>query len=1630
MHKMKKKEYIGCCYLIGEDQLLVECAQILTEKGYSIEGIVSGLTSAKEWADKNRIKQFDTIKEAKSTVMAAQFDYLFSIINPYVIPQELIDKPKKFAINYHDSLLPRYAGVHATSWAILNNEKEHGISWHIITEEVDAGDILKQKKIILEKDETAFSLNLKCYQAGLTAFQELAIELKNNTYIQISQSLEDRSYYGYHQKIPGNGWISWQDSAEHIDRIVRALNLGHYKNRLGLPKLMINDKPFTFNALKILPKQSDYPVGTIIQAFNNQLEITTGTFNVLLSEVKLLDDSARNAEKLDFNDSKDDIKKELFLYSPTPKELQAFTTFSKDYSKDEHFWVKKRLAYKPAILPFVSLNCKKGETLTVWEYSLQDSLFLSLKNHCEENMASEVIFLTCWVIYLSLLGNKNSLGFFILAKQYPVEFESFIETHLPFYINLEKKSSFNAVLKTVSEEYETLHKRGSYFKDIRFRYPVLSDAVWDTQVEVIFDESSVTQAALQKITKSSKAVFFLFITKNSIRLEVKKEALALDNYLADFSENIPGHFNKLLKALIHNQNISISEIEIISDHEKQKVLKEWNNTQAPLPPDSVYELFKKQVDKTPDNIAIYHEEITLTYSALDKKINELAFYIHSLGIRKPSVVGIYADSSPTCIAAFLAMLKLGITYVPLDPFYAKCNIQYILEDCSVEIFITDNKNKADLEQFFLESKFAANAMNFIKIINAEYFKIEKNIDANKINEKDEINKKDEINVFAKLSLASPRDPAYILYTSGTTGRPKGVVIKNESIVNLALSQIKLLTLNESSRILQFSSITFDASVSEIYTAVFTGACLYIPLKGKFLLGRYLEDYVVKHKISIMALPPSILNTLSPEANYSLKALVIGGEACPYSLAKKWFNQCEFINGYGPTETTVYATRACITENQKLHMSIGAPLDNTCLYVLNESLQLLPVGVVGELYIGGKGVALGYQGQIGLTGQKFIPNPFNEKHDKDEKNENYASVLYKTGDLVRWLPNGTLEYFGRKDNQVKIRGFRIELEAIRFALLKHENISECAVSVFEDDVGLKQLVAYVVFKNNSKEKNRNTDLVKTFLKNRLPSYMIPLFFMYMDELPLTSNGKIDYKRLPMPDVQERFIREDYLEPKTKFERESVKIWSKLLKMKKIGIRDNFFDLGGDSLFLTEMILKFEQKLHFSFSLHSFLNLPTIENLSNQYNTINHGFDKNSILNNQYDFINDSRLELNLNPNKIMELKKSTELNYILLTGATGFLGAHLLSDLCHLTQATIICLIRDNSEKEAVLRLKKIIDEYQLNIDESRIIVLVGDLEKPLLGLTEFKFTNLAEKIDVIYHCGAYVHHLYGYEKLKAANVLGTVELLKLATLIKLKDFHYISTLSAVDGFVNTRGAIREEFVDSDDFSACPIVLNGYNQTKWVCERLLCRAHLSGVPVKIYRPGWIMGQSETGICRLNDQHLLMLIKGCAQLGYAPDWGFKLNMTPVDIMSKMIIEISLSSKIIYNVFNIDSSSNITWSELIEWMNLNGFSVKLITSQAWKENYLGGISSNNALFSLLSFYLDKDNGYFEKNSGKTEFHFLDVENNQIKKALETLNRSFFKVDARLLNIYFEFFIKSGFFNDIPMNHTYGKEKELIYV
>ena len=670
-------------------------------------------------------------------------------------------------------------------------------------------------------------------------------------------------------------------------------------------------------------------------------------------------------------------------------------------------------------------------------------------------------------------------------------------------------------------------------------------------------------------------------------------------------ERMVEHFQTLLESIVANPDQRISDLPILTEMERHQLLVEWNDTASDYPKDfCIHELVEAQVERTPEAIAVQFEGEQLTYQELNSRANQLAHYLQGLGVGPEKLVGICVERSLEMVVGLLGILKAGGAYVPLAPSYPRERLRFMLEDAQVSVLLTQEKLVEDGGLRIEDSDLRSSILDpRIICLDRDWPLIEQ--------QKDDDPKQ----------AVTSENLAYVIYTSGSTGQPKGVQIEHRSVLNCLHSVRQVVELTENDVFLALTTISFDIAALEIFLPLITGAKLVLASRDEVLDAKLLLDRLKECGVTVMQATPSgwtLLLDAGWRSSRNFKILS-GGEILSRPLADQLLEGgASLWNLYGPTETTIWSTVFKVEAGEG-PVFIGRPINNTRIYVLDSHLQIVPIGVYGEIYIGGDGLARGYLNRPELTTERFVPYPFNDQPD---------SLLYRTGDRARYRPDGNVEFLGRLDNQVKIRGFRIELGEIEAALNKHPSVKECVVtassfppprrgrikvgvtpltnsvreetplslpSPVEGEGVLESERNLIVYLVSNKEKPLVTEL-RSFLQEKLPDYMIPSSFVFLDAIPLSPNGKIDRNALPPPDGERPSIDQGFVEPRTEIEELVAQVWREVLKVDKIGVYDNFFDLGGHSLLATRVVARLRNNLSVDLPLRKLFQLPTVAGLA--------------------------------------------------------------------------------------------------------------------------------------------------------------------------------------------------------------------------------------------------------------------------------------------------------------------------------------------------------------------------------------------------------------------------------------------------
>lgn len=985
----------------------------------------------------------------------------------------------------------------------------------------------------------------------------------------------------------------------------------------------------------------------------------------------------------------------------------------------------------------------------------------------------------------------------------------------------------------------------------------------------------------------------------------------------------------------------------------------------------VHQQFEAQATSTPNAIAVVDQGRQFTYQQLNARANQLARYLQAHNIGPERLVGLCLPRSPELIIALLAVLKAGGAYIPLDPTYPSERLAMMKDDAQVSLILTTRSCLAawmeDSLTICLDSQWSDIAQS----------------------------SPDNLSVSIR-----PHHLAYVIYTSGSTGRPKGVMVEHKALSAYVATVAKEYEIEKGDRILQFASICFDTSVEEIYPCLVNGATLVLRTNEMIGSAQAFLESSQAWGITVWNLPTAFWHFLATEfarLNLNppdvLRLVIIGGEKALATRLDLWkqqaHNRLRVVNTYGPTEATVVTTLCDIAgpravEYQEDELPIGTALAHAQTYILDEQFNPVTPGTIGNLYIGGMGIARGYLNRPQLTAERFIHWPLSNgtsrsisttKEPTPKEQGEMSHRLYHTGDRVRDRGDGQIEFLGRSDHQVKIRGFRVELFEIEAALNQHPGVQTGVVLAQEDALGNQELVAYVLPDSQTAEANlphpgRAETLEVTLrkdLKASLPSYMVPAFFTILEQFPLTPSGKVDRNRLAdlnhaqtMPPTRPSNHGQDT--PHLSVDQEMTRIWQEVLKQPDIGLQDNFFELGGNSLLAAQLIGIAQDSFDIVLPIRCVYEEPTIKGLTRTIKTIqSSGGDPLAVLT---DVGAESvPLPPMTRTNQPILADLATP-NAIFLTGATGFLGAFLLCELLQQTDATVYCLVRAATHGEGLARLRATFAKYSLPVAllDRRVMPVPGYLDQPRLGLSVADFSFLANTVDIIYHSGAMVNFVKPYSVLAPTNVQGSCEILDLACQGRLKPLNYISTVGvfgASDYFTGRQTiyeddplALSQEFLCWDD---------GYAQTKWVAEQLMAKARTKGIPITVFRPGFIMGHSTTGAMNRQD-FLSRSLLGCMQLGSYPDLAnFTNQVVTVDYASRAIVHLSQQHSSIGQTFHLtpwSAKDDVAWNDLFSWVSDYSGALQKQPYQDWVEALTEHCrtSKTNPLHPLLPFFTEQ--------------------------------------------------------------------------
>ena len=948
---------------------------------------------------------------------------------------------------------------------------------------------------------------------------------------------------------------------------------------------------------------------------------------------------------------------------------------------------------------------------------------------------------------------------------------------------------------------------------------------------------------------------------------------------------------------------------------------------------SLVSLFKGHAERLESPARVYYEEQCLSFAELDLASDNIAAYLLAHDLPEGALVSVLLPRSPEVIISQLGILKAGGAYLPMSPEdFPIERIASIYEDAVVCFVITESRYQPICQAL---RKKLGRSFHYLLIDQPQAHSVRETSNTNRRKRDSQKNDSEQ------QTLAENDRLAYVMYTSGSTGKPKGVMITEQNIIH-SVADTDYFTLEQGDAFLHAAPISFDAATFEIWAALLNGKDLYIvPEKIVHQLDAF-SDFVNSRPVTIAWLTSALFNLLAdtrPAFFASFKQILVGGEALSarhINLIRQGYPGLILRNNYGPTENTIFSTSLVIDRYYSSNIPIGRPVRHKRAYILNEHFEPLSCGQEGELFVAGSGVSPGYLNLADETRARFLPDPFNP-----------GQRMYATGDICRYNDHGDIEFIGRKDKQVKISGHRIELGEIESVLQACSGVRSAVVLYKAVNSAVKGLVAYLT--------GEQIDILKLKpqLADKLPSYMIPLHFEVIHSLPLTVNAKVDRQLMQNWPLKSAILSNL---PLAGIDETLKQACLRVLGIESLEGKENFFELGGDSLSGTSLVIELEQQLGTSIPLQMLYEHPCIADLSQALAQAMTG-QASGQTGTHLSLANEAQLpeSIRRGNRKIHQCPdlRAADAN-ILLTGATGFFGAFLLKELLETSAGRIHCLVRARDARHAKQRLLETFREYRIPVSTrqiERIVGIAGDLSQTELGLSTEQHRFLANNMDVIFHNGAAVNYVDTYATLKGPNVIGSQEILKLASHSRMIPLHYISSVSVFEtlGFFTGRRFIYE--TDTVDISEHFVRL-GYSQSKWVAEKLMQNAREAGLPVNIYRSGYIMGHSETGVSNTTD-HIARYIAGCIEMGCAPILQEYASLAPVDQLSRALCHIALKGEVQAKTLHLCNPDFISVDELYRKIHSAGFPLELMSYSRWKEK-LKQVPSSNPLYPLLSLHV----------------------------------------------------------------------------
>ena len=1132
---------------------------------------------------------------------------------------------------------------------------------------------------------------------------------------------------------------------------------------------------------------------------------------------------------------------------------------------------------------------------------------------------------------------------------------------LPIYVKTDDSIKITDYIKGVSDQFMNNMQNDIYsFAEISHEFGISSDVMFAWQGTIMKHVTIGGKDAEPLIYEADLSKFKLYV---NVSIDDDKYTFASEYQPNLYSHEFIDWMLRNLEQVVNEflTKTTLGEVSMLSN-ETIAELDKFNDTSVPVENTDIVTLFRRAAKDNGDDPAVVCGDETITYSQVDDLSDRIASYIVSKGLGKGDAVSILIPRCAYMVPTSLGVLKAGCAYQPLDPGYPEERLQFMIKDAGVKLIIAD-KN--------LLSKIPSYEGDVLSIA-----------DIPSLPAPDKA-----------LPVPDPSDLFILLYTSGTTGVPKGVMLEHHNLVNFCKWYQSYLGLTSDSKVAAYASYGFDANMMDMYPALTIGGSVYIIPEEMRLNLLEIQEYFEKNGVTHSFMTTQVGRQFREMYQGStLKVLSVGGERLvPIGPADGY----RFINGYGPTECTIFTTTKDVDKDYH-RVPIGKPLSNYKVYVVSKNGRRMPVGLTGELCVAGAGVGRGYLNQPEKTAQSFTPNPFSDEKGYER--------IYHTGDIVRLLPNGDIDFIGRNDGQVKIRGFRIELAEVEEVIRRFPELRDVTVQVFDDPNGGKYIAAYVV-----SDHKVNIDALRSYIGERKPSYMIPAAIMQIDSIPLNQNQKVNKRALP---IIERRSEEIYEEPKTTLEREVCTLFADILSLARVGATDNFFEIGGSSILAAKIIVHAMNK-GYKIVYKDIFDNPTPRQLAKVIGGArsNDSDSRKQLQADDYDYSKINDFIARNTMENVTEIKYG-KLGNIILTGATGFLGMHVLKSFIDSNDGIAYCLMRKgrypSPEKRLMSMLSYYFEDPMIDKMGSRIVCIEGDITDPneinrLKGLDA----------DVLINCAACVKHFVEDDLLDKVNYHGVQNLINFCVENNLR-LVQTSTYSVAGELILDETGIKKEIYENQLYFG-QSVENDYVRTKFLAERAVLEARITrGLNACIVRMGNLMSRYSDGEFQINflSNAFMRSLKAYKSLGQFPfgaldSW---IEFSPIDTSAAAVLKFATADSS-FSVFHGYNNHSVTFADVIYAMKNYGFDIEVVSDEEFGKTVADAAekgSSSDTILSLVaydnkngsrSYQLGANNRFSMNALLQGDFKWPIIDDNYLANAIEKLDMlMFFDDDEEL--------------------------------